>query len=161
MHEQSIVESLLSLALNDAEKANARRIVSIKLIVGELTGVEKEAVNFYFGFLAKNTIAAGAFLDINYTKAQLRCRDCDIIFPRHELNYNCPKCRKKAIEIAPGYPDPYAYIGLLYREKIKVEPLKRDEFVHLNQEYNRKFAEFHKRKKRSEEYRKHLEEMGK
>jgi tetratricopeptide (TPR) repeat protein len=68
---------------------------------------------------------------------------------------------KKAIEIAPGYPDPYAYIGLLYREKIKVDPLKRDEFVKLNEKYNKKFTEIHKRKKRSEEYRKRLEEMGK
>lgn len=68
---------------------------------------------------------------------------------------------KKAIEIVPGYPDPYAYIGLLYREKIKVNPLKRDEYVKLNQEYNKKFTELHQRKKRSEEYRKHLEEMGK
>lgn len=68
---------------------------------------------------------------------------------------------KKAIEIVPGYPDPYAYIGLLYREKIKVDPLKRDEFVKLNEKYNKKFTEVRKRKKRSEEYRKHLEEMGK
>ena len=68
---------------------------------------------------------------------------------------------KKAIEIVPGYPDPYAYIGLLYREKIKVDPLKRDEYVALNEKYNKKFTEIHQRKKRSEEYRKHLEEMGK
>jgi len=67
---------------------------------------------------------------------------------------------KKAIEIAPGYPNPYAYIGLLYREKIKVDPLKRDEFVALNEKYNKKFTEVHQRKKRSEEYRKQLEEMG-
>jgi len=68
---------------------------------------------------------------------------------------------KRAIEIVPGYPDPYAYIGLLYREKIKVDPLKRDEYVKLNEKYNKKFAELHKRKKRSEEYRKQLEEMSK
>lgn len=68
---------------------------------------------------------------------------------------------KKAIEIAPGYPDPYAYIGLLYREKIKVDPLKREELVKLNEEYNKKFTEILQRKKRSEEYRKQLEEMGK
>jgi len=67
---------------------------------------------------------------------------------------------KKAIEIAPGYPDPYAYIGLLYREKIKVDPLKRDEYVKLNEKYNKKFVEIHQRKKRSEAYREHLEEMG-
>ncbi|MBN2039918.1 MAG: hydrogenase maturation nickel metallochaperone HypA [Spirochaetes bacterium] len=102
MHEQSIVEYLLSLALKDAEKANARRIVSIKLVVGELTGVEKDAVTFYFNFLAEKTIAAGASLEFNYTKAQLRCRDCDLIFPREKLSYDCPICRKKAVEIVGG-----------------------------------------------------------
>ena len=44
MHEQSIVASLLSLAIKDAKKDNARRIISISLVVGELTGIEKDAV---------------------------------------------------------------------------------------------------------------------
>lgn len=102
MHEQSIVAALLSMALEMAEKDGARRIISIKLVVGELTGVEKDAVNFYFGFMAKDTIAAGASLEFKYTKAQLRCRDCDIIFPRDRLKFNCPECNKKAVEIVGG-----------------------------------------------------------
>jgi len=102
MHEQSIVSSLLSMALADAKKDNAKRIISIKLVVGELTGVEKDAVNFYFGFMAKDTIAEGASLYFRYTKPQLRCRDCDIIFPRNKLEFNCPKCNKKAIELVGG-----------------------------------------------------------
>ena len=102
MHEQSIVSSLLSMALSDAKKDNAKRIISIKLVVGELTGVEKDAVSFYFGFMAKDTIAEGATLDFRYTKPQLRCRECDIIFPRNKLEFNCPKCNKKAIELVGG-----------------------------------------------------------
>ena len=102
MHEQSIVASLLCVALEDAKKDNAQRIISIKLVVGELTGVEKDAVNFYFGFMAKDTIAEGASLEFNYTKPQLRCRDCDIIFPRDGLEFNCPQCNKKAIELVGG-----------------------------------------------------------
>jgi hydrogenase nickel incorporation protein HypA/HybF len=102
MHEQSIVASLLSMAIEDAKKDNAQRIISIKLVVGELTGIEKDAVSFYFGFMAKNTIAAGAALEFNYTKAQLRCRDCDIFFPRDRLEFNCPECNGKAIEIVGG-----------------------------------------------------------
>ena len=102
MHEQSIVASLLSMAVEDAKKDSARRIISIKLVVGELTGVEKDAVSFYFGFMAKNTIAGGATIDFNYTKAQLRCRECDILFPRESLEFNCPECNGKAIEIVGG-----------------------------------------------------------
>lgn len=102
MHEQSIVASLLSTALEDAKKNGARKIVSIKLVVGELTGVEKDAVTFYFGFMAKDTMANGASLEFEITKAQLRCRECDIIFPREKLEFNCPKCNKKAVEIVGG-----------------------------------------------------------
>ncbi|MGD9160976.1 MAG: hydrogenase maturation nickel metallochaperone HypA [Desulfobacteraceae bacterium] len=102
MHEQSIVASLLALALEDAKKDNAQRIIGIKLVIGELTGVEKDAVNFYFGFMAKGTVAEGASLEFKYIKPQLRCRDCDIIFPRSGLEFNCPKCNKKAIEIIGG-----------------------------------------------------------
>ena len=102
MHEQSIVASLLNLALDSAKKDNAQRIIKIKLIVGELTGIEKDAVNFYFGFMAKDTIAEGASLEYSYIKPQLRCRDCDIIFPREKLEFNCPRCNKKAIELVGG-----------------------------------------------------------
>jgi hydrogenase nickel incorporation protein HypA/HybF len=102
MHEQSIVSYLLKTALEDAKKDNAQRIVGIKLVVGELTGVEKDAVNFYFGFMAKGTIAEGAVIEYTFTKPQLRCRDCDIIFPRSGLEFNCPQCNKKAIELVGG-----------------------------------------------------------
>jgi len=102
MHEQSIVASLLNLALDGAKKDNAQRIIKIKLIVGELTGIEKDAVNFYFGFMAKGTIAEGASLEYKYIKPQLRCRDCDVIFPRKKLEFNCPRCNKKAIELVGG-----------------------------------------------------------
>lgn len=94
--------SLLSVALEDAKKNGARKIVGIKLVVGELTGVEKDAVNFYFSFMAKETIANGAALEFNFKKAQLRCRDCDLIFPREKLEFNCPECGKKAVEIVGG-----------------------------------------------------------
>ena len=102
MHEQSIVAALLSTALKDTKKDNAQRIISIKLVVGELTGVERDAVDFYFGFMAKGTMAEGAILEYNFTKPQLRCRECDIIFPVEGLEFKCPQCNKKAIELVGG-----------------------------------------------------------
>jgi hydrogenase nickel incorporation protein HypB len=57
MHEQSIVESLLALALEDAEKENASKIVRIYLVVGDFSGFVEETVDFYFSFLSKNTVA--------------------------------------------------------------------------------------------------------
>jgi hydrogenase nickel incorporation protein HypA/HybF len=113
MHEQSIVESLLALALENAEKANARKIASIDLVVGDYTGVVDDAVNFYFGFLSKDTIAAGAKINTTHVPAQLRCRDCDLLFPLPKRDYHCPKCEGKRVEIVGGRE--------LYIEKMEVE----------------------------------------
>jgi hydrogenase nickel incorporation protein HypA/HybF len=113
MHEQSIVESLLSLALQNAENANARKIISIHLIVGDYTGVVEDAMNFYFGFLSKDTIAAGARIKYTHVPAQLRCRDCDLLFPLQKREYCCPECRGKRVEIVGGRE--------LYIENMEVE----------------------------------------
>jgi len=67
---------------------------------------------------------------------------------------------EKAIELDPNYAEPYSYMGLLWREMIKVNPLKRDEYIKKNEEYNKKFANIYKKKKRAEEYKEQLEKMG-
>lgn len=102
MHEQSIVESLLTLALQNAEKANARKIVGIHLVVGDYTGIVEEAVNLYFGFLGKDTIAAGAKITYTHVPGQLRCRDCDLLFPLKKRDFRCPKCLGGRVEIVGG-----------------------------------------------------------
>ena len=70
------------------------------------------------------------------------------------------ECLETATTIAPEYADPYAYMGLLWREMIKVDPLKRDQFVKKNEEFNKKFIDIYKKKQRQEEYKKQLDEMG-
>ena len=62
MHEQSIVESLLALVIENAEKAKANKILRIYLVVGELSGVVEEAVDFYFSFLTRDTFAQSGYL---------------------------------------------------------------------------------------------------
>ncbi len=113
MHEQSIVQSLLSVALDNAAKAEARKILSIHLVVGDYTGVEEDAVNFFFGFLSKDTIAAGARIQYTHVPGQLRCRDCDILFPIQKRDYHCPKCKGRRVEIVGGRE--------LYIEDMKIE----------------------------------------
>lgn len=109
----SIVESLLSLALEHARQAGANRILRINLVVGEYSGVVDESVEFYFRFLSKDTIAAGASINFKHTKAQLRCRKCDIIFSAEGTEFRCPNCKEQQIEITGGRE--------LYLESLEVE----------------------------------------
>jgi hydrogenase nickel incorporation protein HypA/HybF len=113
MHEQSIVESILAVALENAEKAKANKILRIYIVVGDLTGVVDESVNFYFSFLSRNTIAAQASLFFLHTQAQLRCRNCDLIFYPEKLNFCCPTCKEQQVEIVGGQE--------LYIDKLEVE----------------------------------------
>jgi hydrogenase nickel incorporation protein HypA/HybF len=113
MHEQSIVESILALALENAAKAKASKIRRIYLVVGELSGVVEEAVEFYFSFLTKETIAAGASLFFTRIPAQLRCRNCDTVFSPEKLNFHCPNCQEQQVEIVSGRE--------LYIESLEVE----------------------------------------
>ena len=102
MHEQSIVESLLALALENAEKAKATKILRIYLVVGELSGVIEEAVNFYFSFLCKDTIAEDASIFFMSMPAQLRCRNCNTDFSPERNDYHCPNCKEQEVEIIGG-----------------------------------------------------------
>jgi hydrogenase nickel incorporation protein HypA/HybF len=113
MHEQSIVESILTMALKNADQANARKILSINLVVGDYTGIVDDAVNFYFNFLNQNTLAAGAKINYTHVSAQLRCRDCDRLFPMQKRDYQCPECKGRRMEIVGGRE--------LYIETMEVE----------------------------------------
>jgi hydrogenase nickel incorporation protein HypA/HybF len=102
MHEQSIVESLLALALKKAAEEKASKILRIYLIVGELSGVVEESVNFYFSFICKDTIAAQASLFFMRTPARLRCRNCNTVFCPEKLDFHCPDCKQEKVEIIGG-----------------------------------------------------------
>jgi hydrogenase nickel incorporation protein HypA/HybF len=113
MHEFSITESILSLALEKAGEAKAGRITRINLVVGELSGVVSDCVQFYFDTVSKNTIAGGAELAFETRPTKLRCRKCQNVFIPKDSEWSCPDCREAGIEIVSGRE--------CYMESIEVE----------------------------------------
>ena len=102
MHELSIVESLLALVLQHAEQAEADKVVSVNLVVGELSGVVDEAVEFYWDFLTTETIAKDSRIIFRHVPASLKCRKCGETFLSSEHGYVCPKCREQQVDIIAG-----------------------------------------------------------
>ena len=102
MHEYSITQSMLSLALEKANEAQASKVTRINLVVGELSGIADECVQFYFDFLSKDTIAAGAGLFFERTPTKLRCRNCEAVFLPKNHNWSCPDCQEAKVEIISG-----------------------------------------------------------
>ena len=102
MHELSITQNILSIALEKANEVQASKVTEINLVIGELSGVVDECVEFYFGFLSKDTTAAQASLSFHQPPVQLRCRSCAAVFSPNNLDWACPICREQKIEIISG-----------------------------------------------------------
>ena len=102
MHELSITQSILSIALEQAKAVQAKKLTKINLTIGELSGIVDECVEFYFELLSKDTIAAEASLSFHQSPTKLRCRNCDITFLPDNLDWACPNCQEQKIEIISG-----------------------------------------------------------
>ena len=102
MHELAITQSLLDIALEQAKVAQANKINRINLVIGELSGIVSDCVQFYFDFLKKDSIAEGASLIFEIVPAQLKCCQCLITFNPKEFLWTCPDCHSQKVEIVAG-----------------------------------------------------------
>ena len=102
MHELTITQSILSIALEKAGTAGAARITRINLVIGELSGVVDESVQLYFDSLSRDTVAAGASLSFERVPVRLRCRDCDTVFTPANAAWACASCGGQGLEIIAG-----------------------------------------------------------
>ena len=113
MHELAITQSMLDLVLKQAEKAGAREVGKINLVIGEMTGVVEQCVQFYFSFLSRGTPAERAALSFTMVPTTARCRGCDKNFELREFDWTCPYCQSDNMEIVAGKE--------LFVESIEVE----------------------------------------
>ncbi len=113
MHEYSVTESLLALALEKAGEANAARITRVNLVLGEISGIVGECVRLYFDLLSRDTIASGAELAYETIPTQLRCNKCDKVYTPQDGSWACPDCSEIGLEIVAGRE--------CYLESIEVE----------------------------------------
>jgi len=113
MHELAITQSMLDVVLEQAEKAEAKKVGKINLIIGEMTGVVEECVQFYFNFLSQGTLAEEATLSFTMVPPKARCRDCGETFELKEFDWTCPYCQGNSLEIIAGKE--------LFVESIEVE----------------------------------------
>jgi hydrogenase nickel incorporation protein HypA/HybF len=113
MHELSIVETMVNMVLEKAKEQQAKKVLRVYLVIGELSGVLNDAVDLYFALLTKETIAAGAEIFFQRPPTLVRCRNCGTEYSPENLKIICPKCREQKIEIISGRE--------LYIDNIEIE----------------------------------------
>ncbi len=102
MHELSITQSILSIALEKANEVQASKVTEIKIVIGELSGIVDDCVEFYFDFLSKDTAAAQASLSFHHPPVKLQCRNCGAIFTPNGSGWACLDCQEQKVEIISG-----------------------------------------------------------
>jgi hydrogenase nickel incorporation protein HypA/HybF len=102
MHELSVTQSLLEIALRHAEGAGARRITRLNLVIGELASIVDDSVQFYWDIVSQGTIAEGAELHFERVPGALRCLSCSHTFPLDGRDYTCPACGERQVVVVGG-----------------------------------------------------------
>ena len=102
MHELPFVQSLLSITLEHAQNAGARRVTALNLVIGQMSSIVDDSVQFYWDILSQNTLAAGARLNIQRIPAVYRCQDCGHTYPLDGLHLACPQCHSARVQLIQG-----------------------------------------------------------
>jgi len=102
MHEMSLAEGVLQVIEDNAKTNGFSQVRTVWLEIGELAGVEAEAMRFCFDSVVKGTLADGARLEIVATQGQGRCLACGKTVPIR-LRYDpCPLCGGYPVEPTGG-----------------------------------------------------------
>ncbi len=102
MHELAITQSMFDIVLKQAEQAQAKKVIGINLVIGEMTGVVAQSVQFYLDFLTKGTLAEGALVNLKMIPPKAQCRNCQQTFELKEFDWACPNCKSNGVEIIAG-----------------------------------------------------------
>ncbi len=100
MHEMAVTQSVLEIALRHA--GDAQRITQLNLVIGELSGIVGELVQFYWDILTKETIAEGSLLHFERINTRFHCQNCDQDFEPDGRVFECPHCSGYQVAIVAG-----------------------------------------------------------
>ena len=103
MHELAATQGLLQIALDTAAGAGATRVLAIDVVIGELTSMVDDSVQFYFDALSRGTPAAGARLHFRREPAIASCAACGHVADvRPPLAPCCTACGAAALTVSGG-----------------------------------------------------------
>jgi hydrogenase nickel incorporation protein HypA/HybF len=114
MHELSVTQSLLQLALNHADGG---RITDLYLVIGPLSSMVDNSVQFYWDMISEGTAAANSRLHFKRTAAEIQCQDCQKRYPLASDDFTCPNCGSAQVRVVSG--------DEFYLESIEVIPLEQ------------------------------------
>jgi len=112
VHEVSLMTNLLEIVERIAGKEGAESIKVIHLRIGEMAGVNIDALSFAFDVLSKGTKTEGGKLEFERVPLRIRCKECGLESRPKGLIFYCDRCSSPDIEILSGREMEVDYILL-------------------------------------------------
>ena len=102
MHEMSLSESVLQLIEKNARAQGFSRVMGVALEIGELAGVDLEAMRFSFDAVTRGTLADDARLDITAAPGEAWCMHCGYVVHIASRVDPCPDCGGHQLQVTGG-----------------------------------------------------------
>ncbi len=121
MHEWALAESILTTAIETAEREHLKKILEIHVSLGELQQIDEEILRFALDEIQKTMNLSDAKIVIDVEKALFKCNKCGYRweFQRNELSemeaeaihflpemafvhMRCPKCASPDFTVVKG-----------------------------------------------------------
>jgi hydrogenase nickel incorporation protein HypA/HybF len=102
MHEMSLAEGVLQLIEDAARQQEFSKVNVVWLEIGQLSGVEVEAMTFCFDAVTRDSLAEGARLEIIALPGTGWCMACAKSVPMNELFGECPHCGGHQMQVTSG-----------------------------------------------------------
>ena len=99
MHELSLSSAIVNTV---AKHAAGRRVTVVNLRIGRLRQVVPDTLDFYFQFVARDTVCDGARLEQELIDARLRCNRCGHEWAIEIPAFRCPACAGGDVAVAAG-----------------------------------------------------------
>ncbi len=102
MHELSVTESILEIAATHAQANKASKVTQINLVIGRLSSIIDDSVQFYWETISEGSICEGSKLSFARIPAVLRCLDCQREYQIEQELTPCPCCGSHKTQIISG-----------------------------------------------------------
>ncbi|MBV1700759.1 MAG: hydrogenase maturation nickel metallochaperone HypA [Hyphomicrobiales bacterium] len=102
MHEMALIESVVEIAEEVARQNGARRIIRLRLDIGELSIAEPDALTFCFAAVTQGTMAQDAELEICRVAGRGWCLDCATEIAMSQRFGTCPICGSHQVQVTGG-----------------------------------------------------------
>jgi hydrogenase nickel incorporation protein HypA/HybF len=110
LHELSIAAAILDRVSAEAARHTGARLTKVGVRVGELSGVDPEALSFGFQALTLQSEWERLALEIEYCPRKQCCPNCEHTFTCSNYKTDCPNCGTENTVLVAGEELDIAFI---------------------------------------------------